>query len=56
MANYIVAALLFLAVGFAIAYLVKSRKKGTGCSGCPMAQGCPKISKEGLDCGRSLKR
>ena len=35
MANLLVAGILLLAVGVAVAYIVKAKKSGTKCIGCP---------------------
>jgi hypothetical protein len=42
MENYIVAAILVLAVGIAIFYIVKAKKSGKKCIGCPYADSCGK--------------
>ena len=42
MENYIVAAILALAVGVAIFYIVKAKKSGKKCIGCPYADSCCK--------------
>ena len=46
--NYIVIALLALLVGGAVAYIVKAKKAGKKCIGCPYAATCGK--KEGCTC------
>ena len=53
MANLLVAGILLLAVGAALAYIVKVKKSGTKCIGCPSGGCC---SKKGgcrgeCDCG-----
>ena len=40
MANFIVAAILAIMIGAAILYIVKEKKKGTRCIGCPSAGQC----------------
>lgn len=40
MENYIVAGILVLIVGAAIFYLVRQKKKGVKCVGCPYAKQC----------------
>ena len=40
MADFIVGGILVVLVGAAIAYIVKEKKKGTVCSGCPSAGTC----------------
>jgi hypothetical protein len=49
MANLLVAGILLLAVGAAVAYIVKAKKSGTKCIGCPSGGCCSK--KGGCDCG-----
>lgn len=49
MANLLVAGILLLAVGVAVAYIVKAKKSGTKCIGCPSGGCCSK--KGGCDCG-----
>ena len=40
MADFIVGAILVVLVGAAITYIVKEKKKGTVCIGCPSAGTC----------------
>ena len=40
MANIIVAAILMIGIGAAIAYIVKEKRKGTVCIGCSCAGTC----------------
>lgn len=40
MTNFIVAIVLLIVIGAAIAYIVKEKKKGTVCIGCPHAGSC----------------
>ena len=42
MENYIVAAILVLAVGIAVFYIIKAKKNGKKCIGCPYAGSCGK--------------
>lgn len=42
MANIIVAAVLLIIVGLAIRYIIKEKKKGAVCIGCPHAGCCSK--------------
>lgn len=49
MENYIVAAIIALAVGIAVFYIVKAKKEGKKCIGCPYAGSC---GKEGECSGR----
>lgn len=48
MANFIVAGILVLIVGAAVTYIVKEKKKGVKCIGCPAAGNCP--SRNGGHC------
>ncbi|MBR5868350.1 MAG: FeoB-associated Cys-rich membrane protein [Clostridia bacterium] len=45
MENYIVAAILVLAVGIAIFCMVKAKKSGKKCIGCPYAASCGKSNR-----------
>ena len=47
MDNLIIIAVLFIIVGFAIWYIVKAKKSGNKCIGCPH-KCCP--SKDGVSC------
>nr|WP_297705327.1 FeoB-associated Cys-rich membrane protein [uncultured Butyrivibrio sp.] len=42
MANFIAGAVVTLLLGLAIGYIIKEKKKGTHCIGCPMAGNCHK--------------
>ena len=44
MADIIIAAILLIIVGAAITYIVKQKKKGVRCIGCPSAGTCHKKS------------
>ena len=50
MANLIVVGILLLAVGAAAAYMMKAKKSGVKCIGCPSG-GCRSGSKGGCHCG-----
>ncbi len=55
MESFIVGLIIVAIVGAAVAYIVKEKKKGTRCIGCPMAGTCAsgkKCSGSG-DCGCS---
>ncbi len=49
MADLITLALVLLAVGAAVGYIVKQKKKGVHCIGCSAAGTCPHAGKGG--CG-----
>lgn len=42
MANFVVIAVIAVIVVAAVAYIVKEKKKGTRCIGCPAAGACAK--------------
>ncbi|MBR5245828.1 MAG: FeoB-associated Cys-rich membrane protein [Clostridia bacterium] len=50
MENVVVVAILVLIVCCAIAYIVKAKKKGVKCVGCPYAETC---GKENCSCNNS---
>jgi len=51
MANFIAIVILGLILGFAIGYIVKSKKKGAKCIGCPYAGEChPKSGGKSCTC------
>lgn len=41
MTNFIVVVVILLIVGAAVAYIVKEKKKGVQCIGCPASATCP---------------
>ena len=43
MANFVVVVVILFIVGAAIAYIVKEKKKGNRCIGCPAAATCPSV-------------
>ena len=49
MADFIVAAILAVVIGCAIGYIVKAKKNGSKCIGCPYAGSC--ASKTARSCG-----
>ncbi len=42
MENFIVIAVVLIILGCAVAYIVKAKKKGVKCVGCPYAETCGK--------------
>ena len=50
MADIIIVGILLLIVGGAIFYIVKEKKKGTKCIGCPAAGNCPSRNGAGTAC------
>lgn len=51
MANFIVALILLIIVGSAIRYIVKEKKKGVKCIGCPSAGTCAARNNAQRSCG-----
>lgn len=51
MANIIVIAVVLVMIGAAIAYIVKEKKKGVKCIGCPAAAECAKRHNAASGCG-----
>jgi len=49
-ANFIVVAVLLIIVGAAVSYIVKEKKRGTVCIGCPHAGTCAKKMQGGCNC------
>ncbi len=54
-ADFIIAGILVTIIGAAIAYMIKEKKKGTRCIGCPSAGQCSSAASlhEGSGCGCS---
>ena len=50
-ADYIVLAIIALAIGGAVAYIIRAKKSGQKCIGCPYSKSCS--SKGGCSCGCS---
>ncbi len=51
MANVIVVAVVLGIIGAAIAYIVKEKKKGVQCIGCPAVAECAKRKNAASGCG-----
>ena len=51
MANFIIIAIILIVLGAAIFYIVKEKKKGTVCIGCPHAGTCQSKSDADSGCG-----
>ena len=47
--DIIVVAVILLIIGGAVAYIIKEKKRGNKCIGCPHGKSCP--SKGGCQCG-----
>lgn len=50
MANFILIAILLIIVGSAVAYIMKEKKKGVKCIGCPAAGSCSHNCNGGSGC------
>ena len=50
MENFIIVAVILLIVGGAVAYIIKEKKKGAVCVGCPHAGECAKKRQGGCGC------
>ena len=51
MASFIVAGIILVIIGASIAYIVKEKKRGTRCIGCPAAGKCSGHSNGNSGCG-----
>ncbi len=51
MKNLIVILILAVILGLAIGYIIKSKKNGVKCIGCPSGSCCPSKNKKAEDCG-----
>ncbi len=51
MTDFIVAGILLLIVGIAIIYIVRAKKSGVKCIGCPAAGKCSGMNKGSSGCG-----
>ena len=51
MTNFVLAVVLLSIVGVAITYIVKEKKKGTVCIGCPHAGTCASKKNHDSQCG-----
>lgn len=50
MANFIIIALLLLVIGAAVRYIIKAKKKGVKCIGCPAGANCHGKSGDTVQC------
>lgn len=55
MENFLIIAIIVLIIGCAIAYIVKAKKKGVKCVGCPYASTCGKGT-EGCSCNSNSNK
>lgn len=51
MADLIVIGIVLLIVGAAVTYIIKEKKKGVKCIGCPAAGTCGKMNQKDSGCG-----
>ena len=56
MEDLIVVAILVLAIGAAVVYIIKEKKKGTKCIGCPAAGACSMKAAGGCSCCSDSER
>ena len=54
MENFIVIAVVLLIVGGAVTYIIKEKKKGVVCIGCPHAGECKKMHQGGCSGDKKL--
>ncbi|MBQ8767833.1 MAG: FeoB-associated Cys-rich membrane protein [Clostridia bacterium] len=50
MENFIIIAIVVLIVAFAVAYIVKAKKKGAKCIGCPAGGNCSGNTEKNSSC------
>lgn len=50
MENFIIIAVLVILIGAAITYIIKAKKSGVKCIGCPSGGTCAHKSKESSNC------
>ena len=55
MIDYIVITLILAIVGGALAYIIKEKKSGKKCIGCPYSEACSKNKNSGCSCGSDNK-
>ena len=55
MTNFIVIVVIIAIVGGAIAYIIKEKKRGVKCIGCPAAGSCPNSGKCKGNCSEHSK-
>ncbi len=51
MTDFIIAAVLLIVVGLALGYIIKAKKSGVKCIGCPAACNCKSKGNETSCCG-----
>ena len=51
MENVILIVVLLMIIGLAVAYIIKEKKRGVKCIGCPAAGTCAQGTGEGSSCG-----
>ena len=54
LADYVAIAAILIVLGFALAYIIKEKKRGKRCIGCPHSDTCSKNkSNDGCCCGNN---
>ena len=53
MANLIIVIVLLLIIGAAVFYVIKAKKNGVKCIGCPAAANCPSKNGSNFECACS---
>ncbi len=55
MENFIVAGIILIIIGAILFYLIREKKKGVACVGCPHAKQCAGKCSGGCSCGKETK-
>ena len=55
MTDFILIIVLAVILGASVAYIVKAKKSGAKCIGCPVEGGCPHKQGNGCSCGSTQK-
>lgn len=55
MTDVIVIAVIAVIIGVAVAYIVREKKRGTKCIGCPVEGACPHKANGSCSCGDGKK-
>ena len=56
MIDFILIAILLLIAGAIVFYLIREKKRGVTCVGCPHAKACAKSKSGGCSCGRAKEK
>ena len=49
--DMVIILVLIVIIGLACAYIIKAKKNGEKCIGCPMSKQCGSKNQEGTECG-----